>query len=127
MVSMPDVTSRRLERAVARQLQLSFGRRARKATRGRGVQAQIEGHTVLVGQPTWLAEKGIDAQAAEQDLADLREQGKTVMLVAVEGTVAGLIAVAGLWLASALSTRPISKMGSWESNGVPVYSIYPIL
>jgi Cu+-exporting ATPase len=48
----------------------------------------------MVGQPAWFAEKGIDTQAAEQDLADLREQGKTVMLVAVEGTVVGLIAVA---------------------------------
>jgi Cu+-exporting ATPase len=65
-----------------------------KAFRGRGVQARIDGRTVLVGQPAWLAENGIDTQPARRQLESLRDQGKTVMLVAVGGTVAGLIAVA---------------------------------
>ncbi len=64
-----------------------------KAARGRGVEARIDERTVLVGQPDWLAEKGIDTEQAKRRLESLRDQGKTVMLVAVEGTVAGLIAV----------------------------------
>jgi len=65
-----------------------------KAFRGKGVQARIGGQTVLVGQPAWLAENRIDTEPAKRQLESLRDQGKTVMLVAVEGTVAGLIAVA---------------------------------
>jgi Cu+-exporting ATPase len=65
-----------------------------KAFRGRGVQARIDGRTVLVGKPAWFAEKGIDTDPAKRQLESLRDQGKTVMMVSVEGTAVGLIAVA---------------------------------
>jgi Cu+-exporting ATPase len=71
-----------------------FEPEAFKATRGRGVQARIDGRTVLVGQPDWLTENGVDTEPARRPLESLRNQGKTVMLVAVEAKVAGLIAVA---------------------------------
>ncbi len=82
-----------VKEAEARDIQL-FEPEAFKAVRGRGVQAGIKGRIVLVGQPDWLAEKGVDTEPAKRQLKSLRDQGKTVMLVAVEGTVAGLVAVA---------------------------------
>ena len=66
-----------------------------KAIAGGGVQAQVDGITVLVGTPKLLAEHTIQLQPAEQEeLAVLQSEGKTVMVVAMNGQVVGLIAVA---------------------------------
>ena len=66
-----------------------------KAIAGGGVQAQVDGGTVLVGTPKLLAEHSIALQPAEQDeLAALQAEGKTAMLVALNGQAVGLIAVA---------------------------------
>jgi len=66
-----------------------------KAIAGGGVQAQVDGDTVLVGTPKLLAENHIQLQPAEQDeLAALQAEGKTAMLVAMNGQAVGLIAVA---------------------------------
>ena len=65
-----------------------------KAIAGGGVQAQVDGSTVLVGTPQLLAEYTIQLQPAEQEeLATLQAEGKTAMLVAMNGQAVGLIAV----------------------------------
>ena len=66
-----------------------------KAIAGGGVQAQVDGDTMLVGTPKLLAEHTIQLQPAEQEeLAALQAEGKTAMLVAMNGQAVGLIAVA---------------------------------
>ncbi len=66
-----------------------------KAIAGGGVQAQVDGNTVFVGTPKLLAENTIQLQPAEQEeLAALQAEGKTAMLVAMNGQAVGLIAVA---------------------------------
>jgi Cu2+-exporting ATPase len=66
-----------------------------KAIAGGGVQAMVEARTVLVGTPKLLAKHNIQLQPPEQEhLAALQAQGKTVMVVALDSRVAGLIAVA---------------------------------
>ncbi len=66
-----------------------------KAIAGGGVQAQVDGSTVLVGTPKLLAESTIQLHPAEQEeLAALQAEGKTAMLVAMNGQAVGLIAVA---------------------------------
>src|SRR6266852_2825245 len=66
-----------------------------KAIAGGGVQAQVDGRTVLVGTPKLLAENMVQLQPAEQEeLAALQTEGKTAMLVAMNGQAVGLIAVA---------------------------------
>jgi Cu2+-exporting ATPase len=66
-----------------------------KAIAGGGVQAQVDGGTVFVGTPKLLAEHMIKLQPSEQEeLAALQAEGKTAMLVAMNGQVVGLIAVA---------------------------------
>ncbi len=66
-----------------------------KAIAGGGVQAQVDGNTVLVGTPKLLAEHTIQLQPAEQEeLAALQAEGKTAMLVAMNGQAVGLVAVA---------------------------------
>jgi Cu+-exporting ATPase len=66
-----------------------------EAVSGKGVRAVIEGRRVLVGTASLLQEEGVpldERTSAAQ--AGLEEQAKTAMLVAVDGTPAGLVAVA---------------------------------
>ncbi len=63
-----------------------------QAITGRGLEATIEGKMVLVGTARLLKERGIDPDTA--DTARLAEDGKTPVLVAVDGTFAGTLAVA---------------------------------
>src|SRR5258706_2982193 len=66
-----------------------------KAIAGGGVQAQVDGDTVLVGTPKLLAENTIQLRPAEQEeLTALQAEGKTAMIVAMNGQTVGLIAVA---------------------------------
>lgn len=66
-----------------------------KAIAGGGVQAQVDGSTVLVGTPKLLIDHGIQLQSSEQEeLAALQAEGKTAMLVALNDRAVGLIAVA---------------------------------
>ncbi|ELZ80836.1 copper-transporting ATPase [Haloferax larsenii JCM 13917] len=59
---------------------------------GHGVRATVEGRTVLVGNRKLLSDEGINPTPAEDALADLEDDGKTAMLVAVDGSLAGVVA-----------------------------------
>ncbi|WP_405605395.1 heavy metal translocating P-type ATPase [Streptomyces sp. NBC_01410] len=61
---------------------------------GKGVQATVDGHAVLVGTARLLSEVGIDASALAPAAAELSAQGKTPVLAAVDGRAAGALAVA---------------------------------
>ncbi|MCJ7775529.1 MAG: heavy metal translocating P-type ATPase, partial [Desulfobulbaceae bacterium] len=65
-----------------------------RALRGLGVQAKINGQDVLVGKPNWFDEMELDLLDAKDQIRSLQDEGKTVMLVAVDKKLAGLIAVA---------------------------------
>ena len=61
---------------------------------GLGVSAIVDGLSVLLGNWDWLSKHGAFADDAAQQIAQhLAEDGKTVVGVAVEGNLAGLIAV----------------------------------
>ena len=61
---------------------------------GKGVQATVEGHAVLVGTARLLSDVGIDTTALAPLTASLSAHGKTPVLVAVDGRPAGVLAVA---------------------------------
>ena len=61
---------------------------------GRGVSGQVGGRRVLVGSRTFLQEEGIDHSPLAEAMENLEAQGKTAMLIAVDGQLAGAIAVA---------------------------------
>ncbi|MDT0636103.1 heavy metal translocating P-type ATPase [Spectribacter hydrogenoxidans] len=61
---------------------------------GKGVRGQVAGREVLVGSNRLLEENGIDAGELSGSADRRRGEGETVMLVAVDGQAAGLIAVA---------------------------------
>ena len=61
---------------------------------GGGVQAAIDGRDVRIGNDRYLAAAGIDLGGLPGPWAVLAEDGKTPMYVAIDGTAAGLVAVA---------------------------------
>jgi P-type Cu+ transporter len=61
---------------------------------GKGIQATVDGHPVLVGNSRLLAGAGISTAALDPVAADLSAQGKTPVLAAVDGVPAGVLAVA---------------------------------
>jgi len=64
-----------------------------EAPAGRGVSAVVEGRRVLVGSPAFLAESGVEVGGLYAEVAALRAEGGTAVLVAVDGEPAGLFAV----------------------------------
>ena len=63
------------------------------ASGGRGVQARIDGRMVVVGKPDWLKDLNISIEGVAERIQQLQSEGKTVMVVAEERQLCGLIAV----------------------------------
>ncbi|MEI8386925.1 MAG: heavy metal translocating P-type ATPase [Verrucomicrobiota bacterium] len=66
-----------------------------RSVTGGGVAGTVAGHRVIVGKPDFLKdEKVAGLEPLEADAAELQEEGKTAMLVAIDGRAAGILAVA---------------------------------
>ncbi len=63
-----------------------------EALPGKGVTAEVEGRTVVLGTPTLLAERGIDGDL-ESAAEELASRGRTPVLVASGGRALGTIGV----------------------------------
>lgn len=63
-----------------------------RAVAGKGVEAGLEGRTIALGTPRFMTELGIAFDASK--LADLQQQGHTVVVVAQDGSAIGMIALA---------------------------------
>ncbi|NEW05682.1 copper-translocating P-type ATPase [Paenibacillus sp. SYP-B3998] len=64
------------------------------AVSGMGIEAFVHGQAVIVGTRNWLKMNQIDYTAGEEQIMRLELEGKTVVLVAINHTFAGLFAVA---------------------------------
>jgi Cu+-exporting ATPase len=64
------------------------------AVPGHGVEGSVDGSRVALGNRKLMAREGVDVSAYAARIQQLEGEGKTVMLTAVDGTAAGLIAVA---------------------------------
>ena len=64
------------------------------AINGLGVQADVNGRRVLVGSRAFLSQHGVDTTAGQDKAEKWRDEAKTVVFVAVDGTAVGLAAVA---------------------------------
>lgn len=65
-----------------------------KAEAGHGVEAQVDGHRVAVGNLRLMQARAYPLNGLAADLERLQGEAKTAMLVAVDGQVRGLVAVA---------------------------------
>ncbi len=61
---------------------------------GHGIEATVEGKHVLVGNLKLMKDRGVDPSLLRSDIDRLLNEGKTLMLIAVEGKMAGVVAVA---------------------------------
>ena len=65
-----------------------------KAITGYGVEGVILNKKILLGNRRLMEQRKVDFSFARSHLARLEEEGKTVMLLAIDGEISGLVAVA---------------------------------
>jgi Cu+-exporting ATPase len=61
---------------------------------GKGATGKVDGKTVVLGNAKYLTSIGIDAQGLDAEAERLRQDGATVINMAVDGALAGLFAIA---------------------------------
>ena len=64
-----------------------------EAVPGKGVAARIVGADVLVGSPRFVAENDVDLKALDERIGVLEDRGRTVITVARDGKLLGLLAL----------------------------------
>ncbi|MGE5600860.1 MAG: heavy metal translocating P-type ATPase [Pseudomonadota bacterium] len=64
------------------------------AIAGHGIRATLGNRTVVVGTPRLMENEGIALGPAQQDVECLQAEGKTAVLAAIDGKIAGVIGIA---------------------------------
>ncbi|GAC1508885.1 MAG: heavy metal translocating P-type ATPase [Ktedonobacteraceae bacterium] len=92
------------------------------ALAGRGLEASVEGHQLLIGTRSLLHERAIEngdeSGSCETQLKTLEVQGKTAMLVALDGRLAGIIAVA-----DTVKAGSVEAVQQLKAQGIAVWMI----
>jgi Cu+-exporting ATPase len=65
-----------------------------EAVTGKGVQGKVSGRSVALGNAAMMGDLGVATDALKPRADELRSDGKTAMFVAVDGKLAGIVAVA---------------------------------
>ncbi|ALF10959.1 heavy metal translocating P-type ATPase [Parageobacillus thermoglucosidasius] len=82
------------------------------ALAGHGIEATVAGKRVLVGTRKLMKENNVDMSQHEAKMVQLETEGKTAMLVAIDGELAGIIAVADTIKENAKEAiRALKQMG----------------
>jgi Cu+-exporting ATPase len=89
-----------------------------EAVPGKGVVATVNGDAVVIGNPAFLKERGFDAAAFEASSVELAGQGKTSMVLAVNGEPAAVIA-----LADTIKENTREAVTQLREMGMEVYMI----
>ncbi|HUS57027.1 MAG TPA: heavy metal translocating P-type ATPase, partial [Planctomycetota bacterium] len=89
-----------------------------RAVPGRGVLANVGGHNVLAGTPALLLDANVHYSDAEAEALRLENEGNTVVYVAVDGKIAGVIA-----LADQLKDHAGQTVADLHEMGLDVYMI----
>ncbi|WP_410480469.1 heavy metal translocating P-type ATPase [Pseudomonas sp. DCA-1] len=82
-----------VEQARAKKLTFSTADNFESAS-GIGVRGQVDGYQLLLGNTVLLADAGVDYAALQARAEQLRSDGASIMYLAVDGALAGLLAVA---------------------------------
>jgi Cu+-exporting ATPase len=81
-----------VEAARGRGLPLARAEAFESAT-GIGVRGRVEGHAIVLGNTALLRDAGVDAASLTTDVERLRDDGNSVIFLAVDGRLAGALAV----------------------------------
>jgi Cu2+-exporting ATPase len=82
---------------------------------GKGVRGRIDGKQALLGNLRLMQESGIDGAPFEIEAQRLRELGQTVMFVAIDQRLAGLISVA-----DPIKSTTLEAIGQLRSSGLRI-------
>jgi Cu+-exporting ATPase len=82
---------------------------------GHGIRATVDGRELLVGNRKLLGDEGVDLSPAAATMERLEREGKTAMLVAIDGDLAGVLATADTVRESAMTT-----VGALQERGFEV-------
>lgn len=83
-----------------------------EAVAGSGVQGYVSGLRVQIGTHRWMNELGVDTSALQQHWERLEYLGKTVIWIAVEGKVEGIMGIADAVKPSSVNAiRALQKLG----------------
>lgn len=85
---------------------------------GKGLQAKFEGKEILIGNRKLMQENNIDIEEREDELMKLQNDGKTAMLIAIDGQLSGIIAVA-----DQIKETSIRAIKELQEMGLEVYMI----
>ncbi len=88
------------------------------AVPGKGLKAKFEGRDVLIGNRKLMNDGDLDLTDIEEKISTLEEQGKTAMLIAVDGRLAGIIAVA-----DQIKKTSLAAIKELQGMGLQVYMI----
>ncbi len=86
-----------------------------EAVPGKGVKAQLEGRSVLLGNSQMMQHEGVDINGLTDELASLSLAGKTPVILALDGKAAGVIAVADV-----LKDNASESVGQLRAIGLEV-------
>jgi Cu+-exporting ATPase len=84
-----------------------------EAITGKGIRTQIKDKTILIGNRGLMKENSITlSEKNEQDLTNFENDGKTAMLIAIDGKLGGIVAVADTVKSESLvAIQAIKNMG----------------
>ena len=83
-----------------------------EAIAGHGIRARVDGHAILLGNRRLMESAGVALGPAEEVVSRLQDGGKTAMILAVGGKVAGVVAVADTPKEhSAAAVKALRRMG----------------
>jgi len=82
------------------------------AVPGHGIEARVDGTRVVLGNRRLMAQRGVSLDGVLPQVERLEEDGKTVMIVAANGRLTGMVAVADtLKETSAQTVKSLQRMG----------------
>lgn len=89
-----------------------------EAIPGRGIWAKLHEYDIYLGNRKLMEEKNIDISNREEEIVNLEEEGKTAMLLAINGTISGIIGVA-----DTLKENSREVIGELKNMGLEIYMI----
>jgi len=89
-----------------------------QAISGKGLRARLEDREILIGNRRLMQENHIAIDKIEEEMLRLEEEGKTAMLISIDGLISGIIAVA-----DQIKDSSLKAIKALQDMGLDVYMI----
>jgi Cu+-exporting ATPase len=85
---------------------------------GKGILGEIAGKQILVGNSALMSEEGVDVEQFKSQIASLQSEAKTPIMIAIDGKLAGIIAVSDI-----VKSNSFSSIQKLKGLGIEVMMI----